>query len=411
MTSPLTLTGPFSQILTLAHLPNCGPIADDALEIIKDGGLVHAQGKIIATGNFLELKNQYPDITVEEILTDAVALPGFIDCHTHICFAGSRARDYALRVAGKSYLDIAKAGGGILDTVNKTRDATHDDLAALLLKRTQKLFQSGITTCEVKSGYGLSVAEELKLLQAIKTAQKNSRVDLVPTCLAAHTRPPEFTDNMSYLKDVVQNLLPQVKAQNLARRVDVFVEESAFTAEEAIWYLTAAKKMGFELTVHADQFSTSGTSVAAQVGALSADHLEASGDKELKLLKAANVVAVALPGASLGLGIPFAPARKILDTGLTLAIASDWNPGSAPMGNLLTQAALLGASQKLTLAETFAGITVRAALALGLRDRGQLTNGMRADFVVFPTGDYREILYQQGEMRPCQSRIQGQIIL
>jgi imidazolonepropionase len=188
--------------------------------------------------------------------------------------------------------------------------------------------------------------------------------------------------------------------QGLAKRVDVFVEDTAFTEKEALDYLLAAKEMGFEATVHADQFSTGGSKVAAEAGAVSADHLEASGEEEINLLKEAGVVATVLPGASLGLGMKFAPARTMLDSGLCLAIATDWNPGSAPMGDLLLQAALLGAAEKLTTAETLAAITTRAANALHLFDRGVLAKGFIADMVAFQIDNYNEILYAQGKLKP-----------
>lgn len=411
MPSSKTLSGPFAQILTMSDLPAMGALADDRLCIIPNGGILHQNGHIVEVEDFEMLRKKHRDAQIESLSENAVALPGFIDCHTHICFDSSRARDYALRVAGKSYLEIAKAGGGILDTMRHSRTASQDDLAKLLLQRCGKLLSRGVTTCEVKSGYGLSVAEELKILKAISQADKKSKIDLVSTCLAAHTRPPEFPDNKSYLKEIVEKLLPQVKNQQLSRRVDIFVEDSGFSAEEALWYLQEAKKLGFEITVHADQFSTGGSLVAAQMGALSADHLEASGTKEFQALKAAHVVAVVLPGASLGLGLPFAPARKILDEGLSLAIASDWNPGSAPMGDLLTQASLIGAAQKLSMAETLAGITTRAAHALGFSDRGTLASGRQADFIAFPTDDYREILYHQGQMGPWRVWKGGEKIL
>jgi imidazolonepropionase len=184
--------------------------------------------------------------------------------------------------------------------------------------------------------------------------------------------------------------------------VDIFVEEGAFTVENALIYLNNAKKMSFDLTVHADQFSTGGSEVAVKMGAVSADHLEASTEYKIKLLADSNTVAVALPGASLGLGMPYTPARKLLDAGACLAIASDWNPGSAPMGDLLLQAAVIGASEKLSTAETFAALTYRAAKALNLHDRGILAPGKRAHLQVYPCSDYREILYNQGSLKPNQ---------
>jgi len=249
----------------------------------------------------------------------------------------------------------------------------------------------------------LSVVQELKQLSAIRSASKESQADLIPTCLAAHIKPKDFNGQASaYLEYILNDLLPKVKKEDLATRIDIFIEDSAFNAGDATHYLRAAKQMGFDITVHADQFTPGGSIVAAQVGAASADHLEASTDKEIKAIAASDTVAVALPGASLGLGIGFAPARELLDAGACLAIASDWNPGSAPMGDLLIQASILSAYEKLTTAETFAGLTYRAAKALNLNDRGSLQNGMLADMQAYPCADYREILYQQGKLKPVQ---------
>jgi imidazolonepropionase len=202
------------------------------------------------------------------------------------------------------------------------------------------------------------------------------------------------------LNYVFHDLLPVIKNEKLSNRVDIFIEESAFDANNALTYLNRAKQMGFDITVHADQFTTGGSAVAVKSGAVSADHLEASRDAEIKILANSDTVAVVLPGASLGLGMAYAPARKLLDAGACLAIASDWNPGSAPMGDLLMQAAVMSAAEKLNTAEVFAGLTFRAAKALRLNDRGILAPGMRADLQAYPTNDYREILYQQGKLKP-----------
>jgi imidazolonepropionase len=260
----------------------------------------------------------------------------------------------------------------------------------------------GVTTIEVKSGYGLSLEEELKQLRVIKSASAHTKAKLVPTCLAAHMVPKDFTGTQQeYLEHVVNDLLPVLKQENLTNRVDIFIEESAINTENALLYLNKAKQMGFDITVHADQFTTGGSKVAVEVGALSADHLEASREKEIKLLADSNIVSVTLPGASLGLGMPYAPARKLLNAGACLAIASDWNPGSAPMGDLLMQAAVMSASEKLSAAEVFAGLTFRAASALKM-ERGILAPGMTADMQAYPCTDYREILYYQGKLKPSQ---------
>ncbi|WP_048919892.1 imidazolonepropionase [Rufibacter radiotolerans] len=407
-----TLLGPFTQVLTMANLPLAGPIADDQLEVLENAGVLVQGEKIVQIGNYQDLLNAPESSTyvLHKIEEPMVLMPGFIDAHSHICFAGSRAGDYALRVAGKSYLEIARSGGGILDSVRKTRAASLEELTTLLNQRCDRHLSEGVTTCEVKSGYGLTVEAELKMLEAIKQVDQSHPLDLIPTCLAAHMCPPEFTDTKEYLNTVLEQLLPQVKERQLAQRVDIFIEDTAFSEAEALDYLQSAQTLGFEVTVHADQFSTGGSKVAAAVHAASADHLEASGPEEITLLREAGVVATVLPGASLGLGMAFAPARQMLDGGLCVAIASDWNPGSAPMGDLLLQAAVLGASQKLTTAETLAGITSRAAHALRLPDRGTLSPGMLADMIAFSTHNYQEILYQQGKLKPARIYKRGKVL-
>ena len=396
-----TLIGPFTQLLPLTGLALHGAISDEQLEIIYNGGVIVENGIIQETDEFDELQTRYPQIKVEDIEGDNVLLPGFIDCHTHICFAGSRAKDYSLRIEGKTYMEIAKSGGGIWDSVTQTRAADEELLINLLLKRVERHLGEGVTTIEVKSGYGLDVNNELKQLRAIKAAAQKSKADLIPTCLAAHLLPKDFKGNADeYLEHILTELLPLIKRDNLAQRVDIFIEENAFNATSAIDYLNKAKAMGFDLTVHADQFTTGGLAVAVQCGAVSADHLEASGTEEISLTKNSSTVAVVLPGASLGLGMQYSPSRKLLDAGACLAIASDWNPGSAPMGDLLIQAALMSAAEKLAAAEVFAGLTFRAAYALRLKDRGTLATDMLADMQAYPCADYREILYHQGKLKP-----------
>lgn len=403
------LIGPFTQILPLSGLPMKGSIMDDALQIIPQGGVLTDGGLIIEVGDFETLRKSNPDAEIEEISGDNVLIPGFVDCHTHLCFAGSRAKDHAMRIAGKSYLEIAKSGGGIWDSVTQTRKASKDELVDLLLQRANQHAKNGVTTIEVKSGYGLKVEEELKQLQGIKEAAAKSKADLIPTCLATHILPKDFNGPVEeYLELILNKLLPKIKQDNLANRVDIFIEDGAFSSSIAACYLEVAKKMDFDITVHADQFSTGGSEVAVMVGAVSADHLEASGEEEIKRLAASETVAVALPGASLGLGMGFAPARHLLNAGACLAIASDWNPGSAPMGDLLLQASVLSAYEKLTTAETFAALTFRAAKALNLYDRGLLEKGKLADMQAYPCADYREILYHQGKLKPIKIYKKGE---
>ncbi|MEI6139054.1 MAG: imidazolonepropionase [Mariniphaga sp.] len=396
------IIGPFSQLLTMDHLPLKGSLSDSQLEIIPNAGIVVCDGMIVETGLFSQLCSTFEDLAdIESIDIEMVVIPGMIDPHTHICWAGSRANDYALRLAGKSYLEIAQSGGGIMNTVNKTRVATVQELEILLTSRAIHHLQSGVTTIEVKSGYCLNILGELKLLEVINSLNQQIPVDLIPTCLAAHIKPADFQfSNSNYLASIVDELLPEIKRQNLTNRVDIFVDKGAFSTEEAFSYLTKAKLMGFNLVIHGEQFTSAGVALACSLGAASVDHLEAIQDHEIQLLANSNVVAVVLPGASLGLGCQFAPARKLLDTGCSLAIGSDWNPGSAPMGGLLLQTSILGIFEKMTMVESLAAITVRAAASLGLKDRGIIKKGYLADFIGFPASDYREILYNQGSLQP-----------
>lgn len=408
-----TLIGPFKQLLTMREIPLKGALTDQQLPMIAAAGILIENGKIKKIGIFKALLSETvtSETAIIQLEGHHVCLPGFIDAHTHLCFGGTRAKDYALRNAGKSYLEIAKAGGGIWDTVTQTRKATSEELIKKMVKRAKQHLKNGATTIEVKSGYGLSVQEELKMLRAIQTANNEIAIDLIPTCLAAHMVPKEYSGSTAaYLSEISKTLFPILKEEKLTHRIDAFIEESAFSKEDISPYFTKAKAMGFDITVHADQFSTGGSAVAVAFEALSADHLEASTAKEIELLAKSNVIATALPGASLGLGCGFTPARKLLDAGCALAIASDHNPGSAPMGDLLTQAAILQTFEKLSNAEVLAGITFRAAAALNLSDRGQLTEGFLADFVLFHTDNYNEILYHQGAFKPCMVFKNGVLI-
>lgn len=386
----------------MSGLPDRGPIADDCLKMLKASGIRIQHGRILQIGSFDELiKEKNPSDAVHEIEYQAVCLPGLIDSHTHICFGGSRAKDYAMRNSGKTYLEIAKEGGGIWDTVSATRASGSDELVSGILDRCRRHLNDGVTTIEVKSGYGLSAEEELKMLRSINSANKETKADLIATCLAAHIKPKDFEgDHMAYLEHLIQDLFPILSKEKLTSRIDAFVEEEAFGSRVTLPYLKKAQAYGWDVTLHADQFTSGGSELAVQVGAVSADHLEASGRREIERLASSEVIATALPGASMGLGCAFAPARKILDAGGRLAIASDWNPGSAPMGDLLLQAAVLGAFEKLSNAEILAGLTIRPASALGLERKGRLEADHLADLAVFPVDDYREILYNQGKLKP-----------
>lgn len=404
----MKLIGPFKQVVTLANLPLRGKLSDEQLEIIVDGGILINENTIQKIGNFETLKSENQNIEIEYVEDEQIVLPAFVDSHTHICFGGNRANDFAMRNAGKTYLEIAESGGGIWSSVQHTRNASEEELLKTLLERIDFLISLGITTIEVKSGYGLDVENELKMLRMIKKAQEQTKATLVPTCLSAHLKPRDFSgSNEDYLNYILTEILPKVKEENLAKRVDIFIEKSAFQPEESKAFLLKTKDLGFEITVHADQFTPRSSRIAVEVGAKSADHLEATIDEDIEFLAQSETVATALPGASLGLGEKFTPARKLLDAGAIVAIASDWNPGSAPMGNLITQASILATFEKLTTAEVLAGMTFRSAFALGLEDRGQLKSGFKADFVTYKTNNFQNVLYNQGSLKADSVYIDG----
>ncbi|MCS3871530.1 imidazolonepropionase [Chryseobacterium ginsenosidimutans] len=405
----MKLIGPFKQVVTLANLPLRGKLSDEQLEIIVDGGILINNNKIQQVGNFETLKSENQNIEIETIEGEQIVLPAFVDSHTHICFGGNRANDFAMRNAGKTYLEIAESGGGIWSSVQHTRSASEEELLRTLLERIDFLLSLGITTIEVKSGYGLDVENELKMLRIIKKAQEQTKATLVPTCLSAHLKPRDFEgSNEEYLQYILTEILPKVKEENLAKRVDIFIEKSAFQPEESKDFLLKTKDLGFDITVHADQFTPGSSRIAVEVGAKSADHLEATIDEDIEFLAQSNTVATALPGASLGLGEKFTPARKLLNAGAIVAIASDWNPGSAPMGNLITQASILATFEKLTTAEVLAGMTFRSAFALDLEDRGKLEEGLKADFVTFKTNNFQNVLYNQGSLKAEGVYIDGE---
>ena len=381
----------------MANLPERGAISDNSLEIIDDGGVVIEDGKIIEVGDFLSLSKN--DLDVKEITYPCVLLPGFIDSHTHVCHYGNRSDEYAKRNSGISYQQILEEGGGIHNTMNSTSNSTDEQLTDDTLNRLKRHFQEGVLTCEVKSGYAPNLEDEVRMLRIINEIDSSNDIDLIPTCLAAHVTPKKYESSKKYLDSIVNDLLPIIKEENLSNRVDIFIEEKAFSITEASNFLEKIKN-DFYITAHANQFTSGGLKVGVDNGAVSVDHLEVITDQEIDYLSKSDTTGVVLPGCSLGLGIPFAPARKLLDNNCKVSIASDWNPGSAPMGDLLMQASLLGSTEKLSNAEVLAGITCRAANALSLEDRGSLENGKIADMIGFKTNDFKDILYNQGKLKP-----------
>lgn len=327
----------------------------------------------------------------------AVVTPGLVDCHTHLVHAGSRQNEFAQRAAGKSYLEIASAGGGILSTVAATRKATVEELYAQSARRLKEAIGFGTTTIEIKTGYGLDLETELKILEVISRLRKNFQVNTVITFLGAHTVPQEYAGKREdYVRLLTEQMLPAVAKTGLVSFCDVFVEEGAFTPEEGEAILAEAKKLGLKAKLHADQFTNGkGGQLAARCGAVSADHLEKISARGIMALKKGGTTAVLLPGAGFFVGAKPAPARKLLSAGVPVALATDYNPGTNPSLNLMLTATIGVGLLKMTVEEAWRGITLNAARALCLEGEvGSLKQGKQADLVLWEAPDEIYPLYR-----------------
>jgi imidazolonepropionase len=335
--------------------------------------------------------------------------PGLVDCHTHLAFGGWRAEEFEQRLLGRSYLEIAAAGGGIARTMRLTRAAGDDELAARAMGFLSEMLALGVTTVECKSGYGLDREHELRLLRLYQRLAKAQPVRLVPTFLGAHVVPPEFRDDRAaYLALLIDDLLPTIGREHLAAFCDVFVERSAFSVDEARRLLTAARSVGLGAKLHADQLSAGGgAELAAELGAVSADHLECASAAGVAAMARAGVVAVSLPLASLYLGQAPAPARQWIEAGAAVAVATDFNPGSAPSYHLPFALTLACTLQRMTPAEALKGATIIAARAVGLEARvGSLEPGKAADFAVIDAPDVTHWLYHL-RSNACRATVIG----
>jgi imidazolonepropionase len=389
------------QLLTLAgpKRPRIGAELDD-LAIVKDGGLLVIDGVIAAIGDSEEIARALPnDIEVIEA-RHRVVLPGFIDAHAHPVFAGNRVDEFEMRAQGASYEEIAANGGGIRSTVRKTRAASEADLLAQAQKHASWFLRSGTTTVEAKSGYGLSLADELKMLHVVRQLNETTALEFVPTFLGAHAIPEEFGDRPGqYVDCVVKEMLPEVVRQQLAEYCDIFSEAGYFDAEATRRVLGAAKAAGLKLRMHADQLTNSGgAALAAGLGAITADHLEQTEGEGIAAMKSAGVQPILLPASVYALGKNRYPrARAMIDAGLAIVLATDFNPGSSPTPSIPMVLSLAATQMKMTPAEAITASTINAAYSLGRGDKiGSLEVGKRANFTIFNCADYREIAYWFG---------------
>ncbi|MBL8189248.1 MAG: imidazolonepropionase [Acidobacteria bacterium] len=401
-----------SQLVTLAgpQRPRVGEELRE-LSIIENGAMLLREGRIEKVGKRETIE---PLLTADCEVVDAanrIVLPGFVDAHTHPVFAGNRANEFELRASGATYEQIALAGGGIRSTVRNTRAASEDELVVSGKRYAEWFLRCGTTTVEAKSGYGLTVEDELKMLRAIRRLNDETPLSYVPTFLGAHVVPEEFKGNSSgYVDLIVEEMLPRVATENLAEFCDVFCEVGAFTVEESRRILIAAKQLGLKLRVHADQLSLGGGSaLAAELGATTADHLEQADQSAIRNLQSAMVQPVLLPCSVLMIGSQkYANARAMIEAGLAVIIATDFNPGSSPVVSMLLALTLASTQMKMTPAEAISAATVNAAYSLGRGNEiGSLEPGKRADVVIHDCGDYRELAYFAGLEHPHAVFVNG----
>lgn len=392
MKEDLLITG-ISQLCTAEGAAPKHGAAMRELKITQDAALAVSSGLIHWVGKERDWRGE----AAKTIHAGGQAVvPGLIDPHTHAVWAGDRLNDFEARTSGASYESILAAGGGIRSTIRATAAASADELVALAIPRLNALIASGATTIEVKSGYGFTPAAELLMLEAIRDLSATTQARILPTLLI-HIPPVNSDERAKYVTVVCDELIPGVASRKLATAVDVFVEKEAWSVEEAERMLRSALQHGLAVKLHSDQFhSVGGVELAIRLGALSVDHLEACGPKQIAQLAASSVIATIVPGVALHLGIPAAPGRELIDAGAAVAVATDLNPGSSPLFSISAAMGLAVRLNGLTAQEALVAATVNAAGALGLIDAGRIEAGCRADFLILESGDWRDLAYTMG---------------
>jgi imidazolonepropionase len=395
-----------NQLLTIAGGPQRGRAIGE-LGLIENGAVLIREEKVFDIGKTPEMREKYPDEPTLDA-SGSVLMPGFVDPHTHLIWGGDRAKEFEMRLEGAHYLDILKAGGGILSTVRDTRKASLESLLAQARPRLMRMFATGTTTVEAKTGYGLQTATELRMLKALLTLDREGPLEFAITFLGAHAIAPEFKDDpQGYTDHLVETMLPIVSEwweTHAPRRqnkpfVDVFCETGAFDLAQSRQILEKAKGLGFPLKIHADEFDNlGGASLATELGAASADHLVVTSDEDIAALANSETVAVSLPCTPFGLAhCEYTPAQKMLDAGVILALATDCNPGTAWTESMQFSLALACRSMKLTPAQAIVAATINAAYAIRRDDRiGSLEIGKQADMLLLSVPDYRQLGYRFG---------------
>ena len=389
-----------SSLATPAGRSARAGLAQGALRVVNRAAVRCENGEIVFVGTEEDLRQRrYPRARREIDGGQGTLLPGFVDAHTHPIWAGDRAEEFARRLAGTSYAEIAAAGGGILSTVAATRAASDAELTRATVSRLAAMAKAGTTTAECKSGYDLTEAGEIRCLDILRAAASRAPVRVVPTLLAAHGIPPEFRDDRrEWVRRICTEIIPRAAADRRADFCDVFCDEGYFTADESRTILNAARMAGLKLRIHADELGLSGGArVAADVAAVSADHLLFIGEAEIELLRRAGTVATLLPGTAWWLGTRRAPARALVAAGVPVAIATDANPGSCNTESLPAVAGHACHDYGLSIEETITAITLNGAASVGKADRlGSIEEGKLADFVLLDAPDYRHLIYHWG---------------
>jgi imidazolonepropionase len=385
------------------------------LGIVKDGGMLVEDGRIVSSGPSSEIEKGLPAGAQVIDATGKVVMPGFVDAHAHPVFAGDRVDEFELRAQGATYEEIAASGGGIRATVRKTREASEDQLLAQAKKHARWFLQGGTTTVEAKSGYGLTVEDELKILRVIRRLNAETPLEFVPTFLGAHAIPDEFgSAPEQYVALVIHKMLPRVAEEQLAENCDVFCERGYFDITESEKVLRAAQEYGLRLRMHVDQLTNSGGAfLAARLRAATADHLEQVNAAEIAALAEAGVQPVLLPGSVYSLGkTRYPPAREMIEAGLAVVLATDFNPGSSPTPSMPMVLSLAATQMKMTPAESLTAATINAAYSLNRGDQiGSLEPGKLANFVLYDCADYREVAYYFGVSQTHSVYIRGEAVL